>query len=99
MKKLLATGGMLAYILLFNTNGALATSIVPEINATDIQGPKHHQGGRKTKNSEEKIARLADKLNLDVDILQEDLKSHLSIKQILKKHGITKNQLREIRSR
>lgn len=95
MKKILATGAMIAYITWFNSTTALAATM-PEIVATDIQGPKHHEGARREKNAEAKVARLAEKLGLDADILQKDLASNLSIKDILKKHGITKNQLREV---
>lgn len=96
MKKILATGGMLAYVLWFNATGASA-AVIPEISATDIiQGPKYHQNARREKHFEAKIARLADKLGLDMDELHQDMKSGKSMKEILKKYDITKNQLREV---
>ncbi|MBP6904821.1 MAG: hypothetical protein KBB91_02070 [Candidatus Pacebacteria bacterium] len=97
MKKILATGGMLAYMVWFNATGSVsAAGVLPEINVNDIEGPKYHQNARHEKNVEAKIARLADKFGLDADDLQKDLKSSKSIKEILKKHGITKNQFREV---
>jgi|GEM_PF-3671595 len=95
MKKILATGAVLAYIAWFNSTGAVAATL-PEIAVTDIQGPKHHQNARQKKGAEDKIIRLADKLGLDADELERDLTSQKSLKQILKKHGITKNQLRQV---
>jgi tRNA nucleotidyltransferase/poly(A) polymerase len=95
MKKILATGAMLAYIAWFNSTGAVAATM-PEISVNDIQGPKAHQGARREKSLEAKVARLAQKFDLDADELHKDLTSKKSIKDILKKHGITKHQLREV---
>lgn len=95
MKKILATGGMLAYMLWFNSTGAMAATL-PEIIATDIDhGPKYHT--RAAKYAEKKLERLAQKFHLDPEELAADLDSGKSIKEILKKHGITKNQLRELK--
>ncbi len=86
---------MLTYMFLFNS-GIASGHMLPEINATEIKGPGSHENARHEKNFESKIARLADKFGLDADELTADLESHKTIKQILKKHGITKNQLREV---
>lgn len=95
MKKILATGGMLAYMLWFNSTGAVAATL-PEIIATDLDhSPRYHT--RADKRVEKKLDRLAQKFGLDPEELSADLDSGKSIKQILKKHGITKNQLRELR--
>jgi hypothetical protein len=96
MKKFLATGAMLAYITWFNSTGASA-AMLPEITANDIQGPKHHQSARShKKDSGAKKARLAQKLGVDPKALQLDLAAGLSVKDVLKKYGITRNQFREL---
>ncbi len=95
MKKILATGAMLAYITWFNSTGASAAAM-PEILATDIQGPKHHQGVRHDKTRAEKVTRLAEKLGVDIEELYKDIKSDKTLKEILKDHHITKKQFREL---
>ena len=50
---------MLAYITLFNSTGALASS-VPDIAATDIRGPKSHES-RHDKYSEARTERRLQK--------------------------------------
>ncbi len=95
MKKILATGAMLAYITWFNSTGALAATM-PEIAASEVQGPKHHQSMRHTKRAQDKLVRLAEKFDIDYAELERDLQSNKSIKEILKKHGITKAQFREV---
>lgn len=60
MKKILATGAMLAYITFFNSTGALATN-VPEIAVTDIQGTKSYQSARHDKYSEARTERQLNK--------------------------------------
>lgn len=95
MKKILATGAMLAYITWFNSAGALAATM-PEITASEVQGPKHHQNMRHTKHAHDKLMRLAEKFEIDHIELERDLQSNKSIKEILSKYGITKNQFREV---
>ncbi len=97
MKKILATGAMLAYITWFNSTGAFAATM-PDINVSDdIQGPKYHQNRHDKKTPEEKAARLAQKLGVDRKQLTLDLAAGLTPKEVMKKHGITnKNQFREL---
>lgn len=95
MKKILATGAMLAYITWFNSTGALAATM-PEIVASEVHGPKHHQNARHTKHAHDKLVRLAEKFGIDHNELEQDLQSTKSIKEILKKHGITNKQFREV---
>jgi hypothetical protein len=95
MKKFLATGAMLAYITWFNSTGALAATM-PEINAADdIQGPKHHQNARH-QNKQEKAAKLADKLGIDLTQLHLDLAAGIAPKEVMKSYSLNKNQLREL---
>lgn len=95
MKKILATGGMLAYMLMFNS-GVVSAHMLPDIAASEIQVPTTEESAKREKHFEAKISRLADKLGLDVDELKQDLESGQSTKDILKKYGVTKNQLREV---
>lgn len=91
MKKILVTSGMLTYMLLVNAGLASAHY------APDVTEYKHkYESVKHEKNREEKLARLALKLGLDPDELQKDINSKKTIKQILKSHGITKNQLQEV---
>ncbi len=90
MKKIIATSGLLAYILYFNSTGAIAAAM-PEIVATDVvQGPKYHQ------NSTSRFERLTHKLGIDPAEFAKDLALGKSPKEIMKKYSITKNQFREL---
>ncbi len=96
MKKIIATTGMLAYILYFNSTGALA-SAMPDISATDdVQTTKHHQSFKQAKHKPDHAVRLAQKLGVDTTQLQLDRAAGLSPKGIMKKYNITKNQFREL---
>lgn len=95
MKKILATGAMLAYVTWFNYTGALAATL-PEIAATDdIQRPKHHQSARH-ESKQEKAAKLAEKLGIDLTQLHLDLAAGIVPKEVIKSYGLNKNQLREL---
>ncbi len=92
MKKIIATGGMLAYILWFNSTGAFAATM-PEITATDTVGrtPLHTRTHKQSR-----FEQLAQKYNIDSTALRTDLANKVPHKTILKSYDITKNQLREI---
>jgi microsomal dipeptidase-like Zn-dependent dipeptidase len=96
MKKIIATSGLLAYMLYFNSTGAVAAAM-PEITPSDLQTTKYqHSSARHEKNFLSRMERLADKFGIDQVALARDIDSGMSSKQILKKYGISKNQLREI---
>lgn len=95
MKKILVTGGMLTYMILFNA-GITQAALLPDITTNELDRTSSSERMSHEKHFEAKIARLATKLNLDPDQLALDIKSGKSTKDILKKHGITKNQLREV---
>lgn len=95
MKKILVTGGMLTYMVLFNA-GITSAQILPDINASELQTPTTQQTIRRENNFEAKITSLALKLGIDPDDLADDIKSGKSTKEILKKHGITKSQLNRV---
>lgn len=95
MKKILATGAMLAYITWFNSTSAMAAAM-PEISASDdIQSPKHHQNARH-ETKQEKAAKLAEKLGIDLTQLHLDLAAGVTPKEVMKSYGLNKNQLREL---
>lgn len=94
MKKILVTGGMLTYMLLVNA-GVASVYAAPDLSDHDRRSG-HYESARHQKNMEAKLVRLANKLGLDPDLLQDDINSNKSIKEILKSHGITKQQLKEV---
>jgi hypothetical protein len=95
MKKILVTGGMLTYMVLFNA-GISSAQMLPEVSATEIQASSSQESIGHENNFEAKITRLALRLNINPDDLIEDIASHKSTKEILKKHGITKSQLSSV---
>ncbi len=95
MKKILVTGGLLTYMLLVNSGVVATAAMLPDITASEtVESPKGSI--RHEKNFEKKISVLAAKLGLDADEVASDVASNLTLKEILKKHGITKSQLNKV---
>ena len=95
MKKILATGAMLAYITWFNSSGVMAAAM-PEISAhDDIQSAKHHQNARH-ESKHDKAVKLAEKLGIDLTQLHLDLAAGIAPKEVMKSYNLNKNQLREL---
>lgn len=91
---------MLTYMFLFNSGIAGAHNL-PDVNASEIGLSRNNTTEEKekhAKNFETKISRLADKLGLDPEAIKADADAGKTVKEILKKYGITKNQLKEIRN-
>lgn len=95
MKKILVTGGMLTYMVLFNA-GITSAQNLPDINASDLQSRTSEQNIRREKQVESKITNLAIKLGVDPEILINDINSGKSTKDILKKHGISSKKLKNV---
>lgn len=95
MKKILITGGMLTYMMMFNA-GITSAALLPDITASELQTSTTQESIRHEKNFEAKIVRIATKLGIDPDLIARDIKSNKSTKDILQKYGITKRQLNSV---
>lgn len=95
MKKILVTGGMLTYVMLFNA-GMTSAQNLPDIYASDFQSQTSEQSMRKEDNLENKITEIALRLGMNPDELREDIKSNKPKKEILKKHGISDKKVKNV---
>lgn len=93
VKKLIATGSIVTTMLMVNA-GIASAQYIPDIAATDTTVPPRQSFGHE-KRFEDKLSFLALKAGLDPETLSST-DSRTTIKQLLKDHGITDDELQQV---